>query len=197
MWKRLSRTRLKEHREVTGPKTKTVPEIIWLIFNLKSNNTILKLNKCWILSHSAPTWRMHPPRGDVSDNYHSSAWNVRSFYCHILFLHANVQIVKHFYRSANLNILCRAIKTQYFAVAPWMPVSQPVTPASGACPPPSKLKQGGQKDIFQFCRCKSFHLVIQMSFVFCVNRCPYPASFINISWLGFSMQLAVPLPHRY
>lgn len=60
-----------------------------------------------------------------------------------------------------------------------------------------KLKQGGQKYIFQFSRCESFHLVIQMSLVFCVNRCPYPASFISISWLGFSMQLAVPLPHRY
>lgn len=31
----------------------------------------------------------------------------------------------------------------------------------------------------------------------CVNRCPHPASFINISWLGFSMQNAAPLPLRY
>lgn len=61
------------------------------------------------------------------------------------------------------------------------PVTQNVTLASGVYPPPPKLKQGGQKDIFQFSRCESFHLVIQMSLVFCVNRCPYPASFISIS----------------
>lgn len=46
---------------------------------------------------------------------------------------------------------------------------------------PAKLKQEGQKYIFQFSRCESFHLVIQMSLVFCVNRCPHPASFISIS----------------
>lgn len=56
-----------------------------------------------------------------------------------------------------------------------------VTLAYGVCPPPPKLKQGGQKYIFQFSRCESFHLVIQMSLVFCVNRCPYPTSFISIS----------------
>lgn len=75
--------------------------------------------------------------------------------------------------------------------------SHSITLAYGICPPPPKLKQGGQKYIFQFSRCESFHLVIQMSLVFCVNRCPYPTSFISISWLGFSMQLAVLLPHRY
>lgn len=40
------------------------------------------------------------------------------------------------------------------------PVTQNVTLASGVYPPPPKLKQGGQKDIFQFSRCESFHLVI-------------------------------------
>lgn len=63
----------------------------------------------------------------------------------------------------------------------WRPVTQHITLASGVYPPPPKLKQGRQKYIFQFSRCESFHLVIQMSLVFCVNRCPYPTSFINIS----------------
>lgn len=88
------------------------------------------------------------------------------------------------------------IKT-FASVACWIHATPHVNPAPAAHPPPSKLKQGGQKDIFQFSRCESFHLVIQMSLVFCVNRCPFPASFINISWLGFSMQLALPVPHRY
>lgn len=149
----------------------------------------------WNSSASNNCWWMYWPSIDIS-NVGGESDEHRVF---ILLKSVSQLYISgiHWESTWNWHVNIRHKCTHVYSMPSLRPVTQNVTLASGVYPPPLKLKQRGKKYIFQFSRCESFYVVIQMSLVFCVNRCPYPASFISISWLGFSMQLAVPLPHRY